>query len=300
MKNENSENDLLSYLQNKQMRTRRLSHAVWNQPISEMPEFGEHPGRRRRSVAPTAITNNYKRRLSLAVPTEHSHVAVRKRGVSVGNVMKGIDSPERRRLRLKKGRSLDTPSEIEEETNSIDAIPEEEEKVNGVRFTLETPTPQQTKGKKQDTEQVNKGSPKANLFLRGERRHGKLKRASTVDEQELHGSANARRDDLSPKRSLKRYGSDKEQRRQSPRTVHFADKPDKSVKFVSPKHSPSAGRRKTMLKSHAKSLDEGCEEAMRDGQHLDHDISPKGSLRKNPSYNKAIFDNLFEFEDEND
>ncbi|KAH3810630.1 hypothetical protein DPMN_139024 [Dreissena polymorpha] len=128
--NEDSENDLISYLQNKQMRTRRLSQAIWTQPIRETPELtGENRGRRK-SVAPDVAINNYRRRLSLAAPAI-ANDAARRRGVSLGNVMKGLDSPARRRLRLKR-KTLSTSSSEErpEASNSFplsDSIAEEVE-----------------------------------------------------------------------------------------------------------------------------------------------------------------------------
>ena len=317
LKNDNSENDLLSYLQSKQMRTRRVSQAVWNQPISESPELGEQHigrgeqmGRRRRSLAPAALTSNYRRRLSLAVPMENTHMGGRKRGESAGNVLRGLDSPERRRLRYKMSRSLDTHSEDSQEHSNLtslatDVIHEEDERANGVSFALDSPSSPvsgPTKAPKQanpNNEQVIQQSPKAKLFLRGEIRHGKLKRSNTIDEQDLQSKAIEMIEASGSRRGLKRYGSDKEQRRHSPRIVRFADKPDTTVKCVPPKLSPTVVRPKPMLKHHAKSLDEVHDETKSEPQNLlDPTLIHKGSLRKNPSYNRAIIDHFLESDDE--
>ncbi|XP_052783887.1 Na(+)/H(+) exchanger beta-like isoform X2 [Mya arenaria] len=137
LKNDNSENDLLTYLQNKQMRTRRMSQALWNTPISESPEIPENRPRRK-SLAPNVATNNYRRRLSLAVPTP-DHEGGRRRGVSVGNVLKGLDSPARRRLRFRRNAPSTASSEDRVETSNLCPVSENEneEDNNGVKFCLE-------------------------------------------------------------------------------------------------------------------------------------------------------------------
>lgn len=276
------------------MKTRRLSQAVWNQPISESPELGEPPGRgRRKSMAP-AITTNYRRRLSLATPALQNNIG-RRRGVSVGNVLKGIDSPERRRLRFKKGVSLESSGEERSEQGNLvhEVIHEDEEAPNVVKFALE---PQMSNGnakENSENKKVNQDSPRSTnkLFLRGEKRQGTLKRAKTLDEGEMNPVE--RSSEYSPRHSLKRYGSDRERKKVSSRTVRFTDKPDKpekSVKFVSPKHSPSATRKQQFAKVHAKSLDESQQDA-KGKSTLGSDLTQKGNLRKNRSYNKAISDN---------
>ena len=72
------------------MRTRRMSQAVWNQPICEIPEINQERMRQpRKSLVPAEASNNYRRRLSLAPPLVQQNEA-RRRGVSAGNVLKGL------------------------------------------------------------------------------------------------------------------------------------------------------------------------------------------------------------------
>ena len=96
---EDSETDLIKFLKDKQMRTRRASNVLFMPSESTTPEstplYNRTP---RKSLVPSDITQNYRRRLSLAVPDQQN----RQRGASVGNVALGIDSPARRRLRMKR------------------------------------------------------------------------------------------------------------------------------------------------------------------------------------------------------
>lgn len=68
LKNNNSENDLLKYLQNKQLRTHRVTQTIWNQPISESPEIRERYRSPSKNIDPATLTYNYKRRSSLVSP----------------------------------------------------------------------------------------------------------------------------------------------------------------------------------------------------------------------------------------
>ncbi|XP_053404076.1 Na(+)/H(+) exchanger beta-like isoform X2 [Mercenaria mercenaria] len=192
---DDSENDLLKYLQSKQLRTRRVSQALWNQPISETPEIPEASRTRRRSVAPVAL-NNYRRRLSLAAPDPSSEGA-RRRGISSGNVLKGLDSPARRRLRFKRGAHSLASDDLSESQNLFpltESIREDEES-NGESDKKSDKTDESAKAQNN----INKGAL-TNLFS-GRSKHGSLKRSQTQTDDSKS----------SPSGSLRKGGSFKGQ-----------------------------------------------------------------------------------------
>lgn len=245
-------------------------------------------------MAPTSITNNYRRRLSLAAPATQNEVA-RKRGISCGNVLRGLDSPERRRLRFKKAFSEisdETPDRRSLMSLQKETIAEEEEKANGVNFALDIAPSDDTK-ETVDTEKVRSDAPRENLILRGQKRQGTLQRSRTVDEPGLYGPA-GQGEEYNPRRSLR--GESEKGKKKPQRSVQFADKPEKAVKFVSPKHSPSVSRR-NFARAHTKSLDEGFDEA-RSSNKEDTGLAHHSSLRKNPSYSKAMLQSFVEDSDE--
>lgn len=170
LKEDDSENDLLKYLQSKQIRNRRASQAVWNQPARDSPEIPENAKARRRSVAPV-VMNNYRRRLSLAVPEEPG----RRRGVSSGNVLRGLDSPARRRLRFKRGpHSLtsDTASDSQNIFPLTECITEEDEngKENG-----------KSNGDNKEKNQEDNYKGALRNVINSRTQHGSLRRTHTVE-----------------------------------------------------------------------------------------------------------------------
>jgi len=309
LKSENSENDLLMYLQNKQMRTRRMSQALWNTPISESPEASPMPAasrQRRKSLAPVVATNNYIRRLSLAAPMGDPHMA-RRRGVSAGNVLKGIDSPGRRRLHLRRN-FPSTSSDDRTEGSALSPLAESDTEENetkpaGVSFALEnevdTPNKKVKEGDMYEKRRGNTGA--IGRILRGKSKHGSFKRNVGSD-----SSPDSRRGgSLKEKHTkpLKEGGTIPEDR--SPKEIKAADK---SVRFVSPKKSPSAARRNRFGKAHSVTFDTGPkvmkhfasvpETTEQDESAEPGETSPTSGIRKNLSYNRALFSDIVAEDDE--
>lgn len=274
LKEEDSEVDLLRYLQSKQLRTRRLSQAVWNQPIRESPDVHEAAKARRRSVAPVVV-NNYRRRLSLAVPDENT----RRRLASSGNVLKGLDSPARRRLRFKRGPHSIT-SDISDSQNLFplsENIPEgDESETDEVRQTQTDAKMETNENKENAQEHLNKGALRN--VLDGRTQHGSLKRTQTVDVPSPPAEYEGRKGG-----SFKGQASRQGVMRACRSPTQGVRLSDKGVKFVSPKHSPSQ-RKKPILKA---------QKEVQDGKNERHGrTSP--IMRKNLSYSRALSSDILE------
>ncbi|XP_060608058.1 Na(+)/H(+) exchanger beta-like isoform X2 [Ruditapes philippinarum] len=176
---DDSENDLLRYLQSKQMKTRRVSQALWNQAPSATPEIPEAGRARRKSVAPVAV-NNYRRRLSLAVPDPFSEGA-RRRGKSTGNALKGLDSPARRRLRFKRGAHSLASDDLSDSQNLFpltESIREDDE-LNSECDKMSESEHNKTDDKSTTKEDTSKGALQS--VINSKSKHGSLKRSKTED-----------------------------------------------------------------------------------------------------------------------
>ncbi|KAL4220576.1 hypothetical protein ACF0H5_020974 [Mactra antiquata] len=286
LKTEDSETDLLRYLQSKQLRTRRLSQALWNQPINESKEdvrSNANPNRLqlpRKSIAPV-VTNNYRRRLSLAVPGD-SQIQGRQRGKSAGYVLKGLDSPARRRLRLRKGAASSVCSDDRSETTNLFPLSEEDEKRNGekekVNFDLEYSDEKEDGHAKQSPESPKRGAKVNRRSPRFQSKHGSLRRSQTEDSpsNKRKGGSLRGTKDMSEPGNVKLLKS--------------PSSPDRGIKFVPPKDSPSAAKRKAFAKGKSASTSQQMKSLPQ--------MSPKSSLHKNVSYNKALSVDIMEHSDE--
>lgn len=110
---------------------------------------------------PIAI-NKYRRRLSLAVPEPESEGA-RRRGLSYGNVLKGLDSPARRRLRFRKGGPHSMTSDDRSESANMFVLTEsiredDEEKQSGDNESVDTQKPEKDSGVQHGSLKRNKSS----------------------------------------------------------------------------------------------------------------------------------------------
>lgn len=287
LKSENSENDLLRYLQSKQLRTRRLSQALWNQPVNESQEIPQDATRLnvpRKSIAPIA-TNNYRRRLSLAVPDDPQFKG-RKRGKSAGYVLKGIDSPARRRLRLRKGAASSVCSDDRSESTNLFPLSEEDEHKNGnhekVNFDLDFTEKEDKPSPRHTPESPRRvpDSPKRRTSPKLRSQHGSLRRSQTDE------GTPPRRKSGSLRGLASRPDSSCSKGAKSPSS------PDKGgIKFVSPKDSPSAARRKVYASGKTSKPDSE--------EHIP-ELSPKSRIHKNLSYNRALTIDIMEHPEEED
>jgi hypothetical protein len=269
---DDSENDLLRYLQSKQMKTRRVSQALWNQAPSATPEIPEAGRARRKSVAPVAV-NNYRRRLSLAVPDPFSEGA-RRRGKSTGNALKGLDSPARRRLRFKRGAHSLASDDLSDSQNLFpltESIREDDE-LNSECDKMSESEHNKTDDKSTTKEDTSKGALQS--VINSKSKHGSLKRSKTEDAKG------------SPSAGVRKGGSFKGQASKPTQMKGFRSPTqgmkhgDRGIKFVSPKHSPSLAKRKPLVMSHSVSAETS--------EHK-QDPSPRSSsMRKNLSYSKAM------------
>lgn len=283
LKTENSENDLLRYLQLKQMRTRRLSQTIIKPPALEGHAIDNNRLRLpRRSMAPVVV-NNYRRRLSLAIP-EGSGDYGRRRGVSAGNVLKGLDSPAKRRLRLRKGLSS-VSSEERSESTSMFPLTEcinEDDTDDSDHVTIEfSPAADVTKSTKLSR---NKGA--RNSVINSRSKHGSLKRRAEPDSQSSEEShkGGSFKGQASKQSALKGVRS----------PLHSAAKlQGKGVQFVSSKNSPSVHKRKPMIRSKTENL-ESVEEVPTHHVTSMPEINTDTGLRKNLSYSRALSSDLLQ------
>lgn len=300
LKSDNSENDLLKYLQNKQLRTHRVSQAIWNQPINERPEIRDlYTLPSKSHVDPATLTNNYRRRLSLVPTVNKTPESTRRRGASVGNVLKGLDTPTRKRLKFKKRGTYSVSSDDKTETSCLCLSAEIALQTNGtknVNFCLESP--------EKDDEVFSSKGPcnkpaSSKYFMNSPVHHSSLKKLKPIDELppqlsldsavESHRSEEKHRGGSnmtkctsvgvrSSKAGIKSSSSSKAVRTS-----------EKAIKFISPKNSPSFTRkRKMFIQSNTKSL-EASEDAVKHEHIAMHEIlSDSKLLHKSRSYSKAL------------
>ena len=272
---DDSENDLLRYLQSKQMKTRRVSQVLRSQTPGATPEIPEAGRPRRRSVAPVAA-NNYRRRLSLAVPDPLGEDG-RRRGKSTGNALKGLDSPARRRLRFKRGAQSLASDDYSDSQNLFpltESIREDDENASDTEKTSESEH-NISNDKPVSKDDTSKGALPS--VVNGRSKHGSLKRSNN-DEVRASPSVGVRkggslRGQASRPVPMKGY--------RSPTQGKHADK---GVKFVSPKHSPSMAKRKAPLVASQSVSSETSE------SKVDEPSPRTSSIRKNVSYSKAMSD----------
>lgn len=224
----------------------------------------------RKSIAPIAI-NKYRRRLSLAVPEPESEGA-RRRGLSSGNVLKCLDSPARRRLRFRKGDPRSMTSEDRSESANMFALTgsireDDEENQSDDIDNIDTHNPD-----KEYADPLHDSRDKGAIrhVINSGVQHGSLKRTKSSDPHTPSPCDKERRKGGSFKGQASKQG---------------AKLSDRGVKFVSPKHSPSAMRRKALIRSQTE--DSGTKVVPSQVESTP-EKSAESTMRKNTSYSKAL------------
>ena len=293
-----------------------MSQAIFAQPLPTVGEEAElvNLAGRRKSLNPIAMADNYKRRLSLANPQPiHS-----RRGLSMGNVLKGVDSPATRRLRFKRWQTSESSESLKE--HSASPSPSTQRNPRRVAFMPGSPSTPSIGSDALDiiAEHSDEGGNGADTQTANERklrtrskkrdRHGgsgslKLKKTSfsdVVDEVSpssrsrplsyTSSSASDKTDgDVNGallKRSLS-TGSSK-----SGRSFPGRKSPDPNIRFVPGRDSPSLSHRKRLQRSSTASAPE--ETTIEEMEPEDDKTERVGSLRKNTSYVKALSDEGFD------
>ena len=324
LKSDDSENDLLRYLQDKQQRTRRMSQAIFALP--QLPTLGEgveynpsSPSGRRKSLNPVAMADIYKRRLSLAVPQS----TYGRRGVSMGNVLKGMDSPARRRLRLKRSATSESSDGSIRENNPPSPSWRNPRRV---AFTGSPSTP--SMGSEalgiiaEDGDEGNNGSngdtvsdiKPQSKFKKSEKSSSSLKLRKTAfsdvinevspgSSKDSHISSSSSTTSC-PSPSEKSDVNDSRLKRSSSTGSSRTRSSDRGIRFVPVKDSPSLGQRKRLQRSSMESdpeekrwssVSDPRENSGHDIELQDDKTERVGSLRKNVSYTKALSNEGFEW-----
>ena len=285
-----------------------MSQAIFTPPPG-LPTLGEgveyNPTSRRKSLNPVAMADNYKRRLSLAVP----QATYGRRGVSMGNVLKGMDSPARRRLRLKRwatSESSDTSKEAPASpTSSTQRNPRR------VAFVATSPSSPSMVSEALDiiAEHSDEGENGANKADKADDTVTDTKSHSKVKKHDKGGGSLKLRktafsdvvNEVSPSSRLSSSSSsascpspDKGDidltngrlQRSSSTGSSRTRSSDRGIRFVPGKDSPSIAHRKKLQRSSTASDPE--ERNTQDFELQDDKTERVGSLRKNISYTKAL------------
>lgn len=325
MKSEDSENDLLRYLQDKQQRTRRMSQAIFAAPqLPTLSERGEYnPNARRKSLNPVAMADNYKRRLSLVVPQS----SYGRRGASLGNVLKGIDSPARRRLRMKRWNTSDSSEGSIKENNPPSPASLTQRNPRRMNFTGSISPPSggseileiiaengdehnhNTNGADKSGDMVSDSKPHSKIKRR-EKSGGSLKLPKTASSDLINEISTGIRGSrlssnsstTSSPSSVDKLENDGRLRRSSSTGSSRTKSSPRSIKFIPGRNSPSS-HRKRLQRSNATS-DPGEErwsttsdprdETSQDIEMQNDKVDRVGSLHKNISYAKALSNEGFD------
>ena len=310
-----------------------MSQAIFTPPT--LPTLGEgveyqpsSPAGRRKSLNPVAMAGNYKRRLSLAVPQS----TYGRRGVSMGNVLKGMDSPARRRLRLKRwGTSEASDASIKDKTgNPPSPASITQRNPRRVAFTGSPSTPSMgSEALGIIAEDGDEGSNRVNgvnkngdtvsdskleaKFKKRERSSNSLKLRKTAFSEVINevtpgsprGSQVSSSSSTSP--SEKSDINESRLKRSSSTGSSRTRSSDRGIRFVPVKDSPSLSQRKRLQRSNDEenrwsTTSDPREIISHDSQEISsHDIELQddkkqrvGSLRKNVSYTKALSNEGFE------
>ena len=311
-----------------------MSQAIFTPPT--LPTLGEgveyqpsSPAGRRKSLNPVAMAGNYKHRLSLAVPQS----TYGRRGVSMGNVLKGMDSPARRRLRLKRwGTSEASDASIKDTTgNPPSPASITQRNPRRVAFTGSPSTPSMgsealgiiaedgdegsngVNGVNKNGDTVSDSKPETK-FKKRVRSSNSLKLRKTAFSEVInevtpgsprgsHVSSSSspspsEKSDINDESRLKRSSSTGSSRTRSS---------DRGIRFIPVKDSPSLGQRKRLQRSNGEenrwsTTSDPRENIGHDPREISgHDIELQddkkqrvGSLRKNVSYTKALSNEGFE------
>ena len=291
-----------------------MSQAIFAQPlptVAEGVEMNPALGGRRKSLNPVAMADNYKRRLSLAVPQAvHS-----RRGLSMGNVLKGIDSPAAKRLRFKRWHTSESSESLKEQPNT--PSPTILRNPRRVAFLPGSPSTPSMGSEALDiiaehSEEGVNSNGKDNKTTDTDKPHPRLKK-----QDRLSGSGSLKLkktafsdvlNEVAPssgKRPLSytassascpgREGSASSLRRslstgssKSGRSLPGKKSPDRNIRYVPGRDSPSISHRRKLQRSNTTSAGETAGETQEPEEKDKNDRV--GSLRNNVSYVKALSD----------
>ena len=296
-----------------------MSQAIFTPPT--LPTLGEgvefHPSDptgRRKSLNPVAMAGNYKRRLSLAVPQS----TYGRRGVSMGNVLKGMDSPARRRLRLKRWATSEASDASAKDSTGAPPSPASITQRNPrrVAFTGSPSTPSMgsealgiiAEDGDEGSNGINGGNKNGDTvsdiksdskFKKRERSSNSLKLRKTAFSEVINevspGSPSGSRVSTSSSRSPSENSDIHENRlkRSSSTGSSRTRSSDRGIRFVPVKDSPSLGQRKRLQKTKGdeirwRTTSDPRENSGHDTELQDDTKQRVGSLRKNVSYTKAL------------
>ncbi|CAG2220524.1 unnamed protein product [Mytilus edulis] len=214
LKNDSSA-DLLKYLQEKQLRTRRMSRAVLgggtSTPLGSQTNLSFQP-RRVSIIAANAAAQNYKRRLSLAVPERPAFHRDRSPSDFTGvkpdhNLFRGYGdasknqdtaSPRRRRKDFKKANTLNFEPEVTPLLNqNASKSPSRRSGASGRSLDAL----QEHEG--EDSEELDTSKSSASSDSAAKKRRFRLRKSKTLSEEDREDSSHVKRSQTDPSSETK-------------------------------------------------------------------------------------------------
>ncbi|XP_071165324.1 sodium/hydrogen exchanger 1-like isoform X1 [Mytilus edulis] len=214
LKNDSSA-DLLKYLQEKQLRTRRMSRAVLgggtSTPLGSQTNISFQP-RRVSIIAANAAAQNYKRRLSLAVPERPAFHRDRSPSDFTGvkpdhNLFRGYGdasknqdtaSPRRRRKDFKKANTLNFEPEVTPLLNqNASKSPSRRSGASGRSLDAL----QEHEG--EDSEELDTSKSSASSDSAAKKRRFRLRKSKTLSEEDREDSSHVKRSQTDPSSETK-------------------------------------------------------------------------------------------------